>query len=276
MPAQLRQFGDTAPAAAPPRRLLQELCAARPRERPRRSARTVRAGPRHRASSRRGIRVERRGYPGTVIIGIDTSLGTAVAAIARDGEIAADEQSANPLGHAEVIGDLLARAVAAAPEPTHVAIGMGPGPFTGLRVGIATARAFALGRGIPVVPVPSHDGVALGVLLADALTGTETPRFAVVTDARRREFAYSVYDGIDDDGLPIRVGDATLSPRDELDARLAEAGAARYDATSVSAAMIALAAARALDAGRELAGPEPLYLRSPDVVAAHAPKRVSA
>lgn len=211
-----------------------------------------------------------------MIIGIDTSLGTAVAAIARDGEVLADEHSNNPLGHAEVIGDLLRRATQAAPAPMHVAIGMGPGPFTGLRVGIATARAFALGRGIPVVPVPSHDGVALGILLSDALTGTETPRFAVVTDARRKEFAYSVYDGIDDDGLPIRIMDATLSPRDDLDARLADAGAVRYDATSVSAAMIALAAARALESGRKLAGSEPLYLRSPDVVAAHAPKRVSA
>ncbi|MXS75123.1 tRNA (adenosine(37)-N6)-threonylcarbamoyltransferase complex dimerization subunit type 1 TsaB [Microbacterium sp. CSI-V] len=211
-----------------------------------------------------------------MIIGIDTSLGTAVAAIAHDGEVLADEQSANALGHAEVIGDLLRRASQAVPTPTHVAIGMGPGPFTGLRVGIATARAFALGRGIPVVPVPSHDGVALGILLADALTGTDTPRFAVVTDARRKEFAYSVYDGVDDDGLPIRIMDATLSPRDDLDARLAEAGAVRHDATSVSAAMIALVGARALDAGRALAGPEPLYLRSPDVVAAHAPKRVSA
>lgn len=219
----------------------------------------------------------RRGadYPGSVIIGIDTSLGTAVAAIARDGDVRADEQSSNPLGHAEVIGDLLRRASVAAPTPTHVAIGMGPGPFTGLRVGIATARVYALGRGVPVLPVPSHDGVALGLLLSDAVIGAETGRFAVVTDARRREFAYSVYDGLDDDGLPIRVTDAALSPRDDLDATLEAVGARRYDATSVSAAMIALAAARALDAGRTLAGPEPLYLRSPDVVAAHAPKRVS-
>lgn len=210
-----------------------------------------------------------------MIIGIDTSLGTAVAAIARDGEVLADEHSANPLGHAEVIGDLLRRATAAVPAPTHVAIGMGPGPFTGLRVGIATARVYALGRGVPVIPVPSHDAVALGVLLADALTGVDTPRFAVVTDARRREFAYSVYDGIDDDGLPVRTTDATLSPRDEVDDRLADLGAVRMEATRVSAAMVALAAARALDAGRTLAGTEPLYLRSPDVVAAHAPKRVS-
>ncbi|WP_307446118.1 MULTISPECIES: tRNA (adenosine(37)-N6)-threonylcarbamoyltransferase complex dimerization subunit type 1 TsaB [Microbacterium] len=210
-----------------------------------------------------------------MIIGIDTSLGTAVGAIARDGEVLVDEQSANPLGHAEVIGDLLQRATAVAPAPAHVAIGMGPGPFTGLRVGIAAARVFALGRGVPLIPVPSHDGIALGLLLADALTDTDTGRFAVVTDARRREFAYSVYEGLDDDGLPVRLSDAALSPRDELDARLADAGARRCDATRVSAAMIALAAARALDAGRTLTGAEPLYLRSPDVVAAHAPKRVS-
>ncbi|MDQ1123209.1 tRNA A37 threonylcarbamoyladenosine modification protein TsaB [Microbacterium trichothecenolyticum] len=134
---------------------------------------------------------------------------------------------------------------------------------------------YALGRGIPAVPVPSHDGVALGVLLSDALTATDTGRFAVVTDARRREFAFTVYEGLDDDGLPVRLSDAALSPRDELDDRLDALGARRLDASTVSAAMIALAAARALDAGRSLAGTEPLYLRSPDVVAAHAPKRVS-
>lgn len=229
-------------------------------------------GPRRAAAGE-----ERRaaGYPGRVILGIDTSLGTAVAAITPDGEVLADEQSLNPLGHAEVIGDLLRRAGSAGPAPTHVAVGMGPGPFTGLRVGIATARAFALGRGIPSVPVPSHDGVALEILLHGALTDTDPGRFAVVTDARRKEFAFTVYDGIDDDGLPVRVTDAALAPRDALDDRLAELGAARRDAAAVSAAMIALAAARALGAGRTLAGPEPLYLRSPDVVAAHAPKRVS-
>ena len=266
MPAQLRQFrgSETADPRGYP---FCRSCA------PRRAV----VGRGHEATVRAAgdNPVGRPGYPGTVILGIDTSLGTAVAAIARDGEVLADEQSANPLGHAEVIGDLLRRAATAAPAPSHVAIGMGPGPFTGLRVGIATARAYALGRGIPVVPVPSHDGVALGVLLADALTGADTPRFAVVTDARRKEFAYSVYDGLDDDGLPVRITDATLSPRDAHEARLAEAGAVRYDATSVSAAMVALVAARALDAGRTLADAEPLYLRSPDVVAAHAPKRVS-
>ncbi|SDH60423.1 tRNA (adenosine(37)-N6)-threonylcarbamoyltransferase complex dimerization subunit type 1 TsaB [Microbacterium pygmaeum] len=217
-----------------------------------------------------------------MILAIDTSLGTAVAVVEDDGVVLATESSENPLGHAEAIGDLLQRALAAAAlsressseSLTSVAAGMGPGPFTGLRVGIAAARAFALGRGIPVVPVPSHDAIALEVLLDGMLGETDTPRFAVVTDARRREFAYTVYDGIDDDGLPIRATESMLIPRVDLDERLAELGAQRRDATAVPAAMVALVASRALASGRTLTGTEPLYLRSPDITLPHAPKRV--
>ena len=219
-----------------------------------------------------------------MILGIDTSLGTAVAVIEPDGVVRAEVDSPDPRGHAEVIGMLIAQALAEASiapgDITHVAAGMGPGPFTGLRVGIAAARAFGLGgahgRGIPVVPVASHDAGALAVLLGDALRGVETPRFAVVTDARRREFAYTVYDGVDDDGLPVRAVEPSLSPRDDLDATLERLGAARRDATHIPAAMIALAAARAVQAGRTLASDEALYLRSPDVTLAATPKRVVA
>jgi tRNA threonylcarbamoyladenosine biosynthesis protein TsaB len=219
-----------------------------------------------------------------VILAIDTSVGTAVAVVDDDGVVLAEASSPNPLGHAEVIGTLLHDALAAAsaaPESTgaelaHVAAGMGPGPFTGLRVGIAAARAFALGRGIPVVPVASHDAVALEVFLAAALAGTEVARFAVVTDARRREFAFTVYDGIDDDGLPVRATEPALIPRDALEARLGELGARRHDAVSISAAMVGIVAGRLVAAGREAASTEPLYLRSPDVTLPHAPKRVTA
>lgn len=216
-------------------------------------------------------------YAGGVFLGIDTSLGTAVAAVADDGVIVAEAFSDNPLGHAEVIGDLLARVVAETNASfTHVAAGMGPGPFTGLRVGIAAARAFALGRGLPVVPVASHDGVALDVFLHAALTGAESERFAVVTDARRREFAYTVYSGIDDDGLPVRAAEPALAPRDDLDDTLAGLAARRLDAPSVPAAMIALVAARTVAAGRAVAWTEPLYLRSPDVTVGSPRKRVGS
>jgi len=213
-----------------------------------------------------------------MLLGIDTSLGTAVAVVEHDGVVRAEVESADPRGHAEVIGtlieDALAAADASAADVTHVAAGMGPGPFTGLRVGIAAARAFAMGRGIPALPVVSHDAVALGLLLGAALRGEDAAhgpaggRFAVVTDARRREYAYTVYAGLDDDGLPVRVAEPALSPRDELDAVLGGLGAARRDAARVPAAMIALAAARALDAGRSIGPHDALYLRSPDVTLA--------
>ncbi len=219
-----------------------------------------------------------------MILGIDTSLGSAVAVVEPDGVIRSQVESADPRGHAEVIGTLIERALAEASvspsEITHVAAGMGPGPFTGLRVGIAAARTFALGRGVPVVPVASHDAVALELLIHDALTGgyedAGDETFAVVTDARRREFAYTLYRGIDDDGLPIRVAEPALTPRDDLDDVLANAGAARRDADRIPAAMLALAAARALAAGRTIGPADALYLRSPDVTVPHAPKRVGS
>jgi tRNA threonylcarbamoyl adenosine modification protein YeaZ len=229
------------------------------------------------------MRLERAGSLDGVILGIDTSLGTAVAVVEHDGLVRSEVASANPLGHAEVIGELLVSALAdarlgpvgatVAPTPvtlTHVAAGMGPGPFTGLRVGIAAARAFAMGRGIPFVPVVSHDAVGLAVLLSDP----DAARFAVVTDARRREFAYTIYEGLDDDGLPVRAAEPTLAPRDDLDAVLARLGAERRDAASVSAAMIALVAGRALAADRVVAPEEALYLRAPDVTLSAGPKKV--
>lgn len=205
-----------------------------------------------------------------MILAVDTSLGTAVAIVADDGALRAEASTDDPLGHAEVIGDLLRDVVdgAGGDSLTHVVAGMGPGPFTGLRIGIAAARAFALGRGIPVLPVPSHLAAALAVIDADAVAG----RFAIVTDARRREVAVTVFDGVDDDGIPRIVEDTVLVPRAGLDEALA--GVRGIEASSLSAVDLARVGARALAAGRTLAGEEPLYLRHPDVTVPGAPKRV--
>ncbi|MFC4139866.1 MULTISPECIES: tRNA (adenosine(37)-N6)-threonylcarbamoyltransferase complex dimerization subunit type 1 TsaB [unclassified Microbacterium] len=190
-----------------------------------------------------------------MILAVDTSLGSAVAVVAEDGTTVADAGSANPLGHAEVIGDLLQGVVR--PGITHVVAGMGPGPFTGLRIGIAAARTFALGRGIPVIPVPSH--------YAAALAQARTDRFAIITDARRREIAVSVFEGTDADGIPILVEPTRLEPQD-----------AAFDipvvtVSTIDGAALARVGAAALAAGRTLSGDEPLYLRHPDV---KVPKQV--
>ena len=203
-----------------------------------------------------------------MILAVDTSLGTAVALADADGARRAEAAAIDPLGHAEVIGDLLVDVLrdAGDGEITHVVAGMGPGPFTGLRIGIAAARAFALGRGIPVIPVPSH--------LAAALTAleTETQPFAIVTDARRREVAITVFDGVDADGIPQIIADTVLVKAVEADAHLD--GIRRVDVSTLSALDLARVGARALAADRTLTGDEPLYMRHPDVTLPGAPKKV--
>lgn len=205
-----------------------------------------------------------------MILAVDTSLGTAVALVDADGTRRAEATTADPLGHAEVIGDLLVQVLdeAGPGEVSHVVAGMGPGPFTGLRIGIATARAFALGRGIPVVPVPSH--------LAAALTTLETSSgpFAIVTDARRREVAITVFEGTDADGIPRIAADTLLVRAVDADAHLA--GIRRVDVAALSAVDLVRVGARALAAGRTLTGDDPLYMRNPDVTVPGTPKKVGS
>ncbi|HWS52392.1 MAG TPA: tRNA (adenosine(37)-N6)-threonylcarbamoyltransferase complex dimerization subunit type 1 TsaB [Microbacterium sp.] len=207
-----------------------------------------------------------------MILAVDTSLGTAVALIDADGSLRADAAADDPLGHAEVIGVLLQQVVddAGAGDITQVVAGMGPGPFTGLRIGIAAARAFALGRAVPVIPVPSHFAAALTAIETDAVAGP----FAIVTDARRREVAVTVFDGLDDDGIPRVDAETVLVPRADADDLLA--GIHRRDVAALSAVDLARVGARAHAAGRTLAEAEPLYLRQPDVTLPGVPKRVGS
>lgn len=205
-----------------------------------------------------------------MILAVDTSLGTAVALIDDDGTRLSDASAADPLGHAEVIGELLVRALDETGNGSidHVVAGMGPGPFTGLRIGIATARTFAMGRGVPVVPVPSHFAAALTAIERDTVTGP----FAIVTDARRREVAITVFEGTDADGIPNIVADTVLVARADADEHLDRIR--RFDVETLSAVDLARVGARAVAARRTLAGAEPLYLRQPDVTVPGAPKKV--
>jgi len=185
-----------------------------------------------------------------VLLAIDTSAGTGVAVV-DGGRVLAEAAEAGTRRHAEAIGTLIAAALAEAGvapgQLDGVVAGMGPGPFTGLRVGIAAARAFAFARGIPLHPMVSHDAVAFG----------QPDRVVVVTDARRREVAWSLYDP----GL-TRLDGPHLAERDGF---AAPADARRIDAAEISAAALGLAAEHLLAAGRELGPDQPLYLRAPDV-----------
>lgn len=195
-----------------------------------------------------------------MILAIDTSAGTSVALVG-DG-IVAEAATADTRSHAEHIGVFIERVLfdsGATPESvTAVMVGLGPGPFTGLRVGIAAGITFALGQDVPVYGVPSHDAVAVG-----------NGSCAVVTDVRRRELAWTTYrGGVAVDG-PALTTEATLA----ADVDLTEFPEARADV--VSAALLATAGATRLERGDDLSSLTPLYLRAPDATPSNGPKRVS-
>jgi tRNA threonylcarbamoyl adenosine modification protein YeaZ len=205
-----------------------------------------------------------------VLLAIDTSAGTSVAVVDRDAGILAQADEADTRRHAEVIGSLIQRALAESGVAPHelsgVVAGMGPGPFTGLRVGIAAARAFAFGIGKPVVPLISHDALALDLVV---------PRL-VVTDARRREVAWSGYSASDEFGLPLRIAGPSLAAPEDLPFTVIDYDAyQRVDAATIPAGPLGMLGERLFAAGRPFGPSEPLYLRPPDVTPSAAPKRVS-
>ncbi len=199
-----------------------------------------------------------------MLLAIDTSAGTSVAVIDGD-RVLSQASDPGTRGHAESIGTLIQMALAEAratpADITGVVSGMGPGPFTGLRVGIAAARAFAAGRGIPVHPVASHDAVAFG----------RSAPTLVVTDARRREIAWSTYDatGAQTSGPHLAHPEDLATDVEGYD------DYERVDAAEISAASLGLVAEAKLAAGRPTGPPQPLYLRAPDVTMPGPPKRVT-
>jgi tRNA threonylcarbamoyl adenosine modification protein YeaZ len=210
-----------------------------------------------------------------VLLAIDTSAGTSVAVVDLDRGVIAERGERDTMRHAEIVGpfiaDCLREANVAPEELSGVVGGMGPGPFTGLRVGIASARVFALGAGKPLVPVISHDAIAFG----HYRRGHRGP-LLIVTDARRREIYWSAYSEADAAGLPVRVGPPGLAKPAELDdPNWLHAGWARLDAATVSAGELGMVAELTYAHQRPFAANEPLYLRSPDVTLSTGLKRVS-
>ncbi|MFP7835124.1 tRNA (adenosine(37)-N6)-threonylcarbamoyltransferase complex dimerization subunit type 1 TsaB [Marisediminicola sp. LYQ134] len=210
-----------------------------------------------------------------MILAIDTSGGTTVGLVDDGANAVAERSSSDSRRHAEVVGSLivecLADARARASDVTAVAVGMGPGPFTGLRVGIAAAEAFGLGRAVPVLRVVSHDAIASSEL------ASENRPLLVVTDARRREVYWSTYSGLASDGVPERADAAGLCRPADLESAVPDFSRfARVDDVAVSAVALGVLAARMRSAERQFASAAPLYLRSPDVTVSSGPKRVTS
>jgi tRNA threonylcarbamoyl adenosine modification protein YeaZ len=117
------------------------------------------------------------------VLAIDTSTSRTSVAIIEDSKVLYSSFRDGATAHGPSLPALVQEALAVS-DVDEVVVGMGPGPFTGLRVGIAFAQSFALAREIPVRGVCSLDAIATQIQEAD---------FIVTVDARRKEVYWARY-----------------------------------------------------------------------------------
>jgi len=120
----------------------------------------------------------------TISLAIDTSSSRTVVGLLDGDRVLFESFAEGATDHGRAVSDLVAQALLNNPAPEQVVVGMGPGPFTGLRVGIAFARTFALSREIPVIGVCSLDAINTG-----------KSEYTVAIDARRKEIYWARYLG---------------------------------------------------------------------------------
>jgi tRNA threonylcarbamoyl adenosine modification protein YeaZ len=195
-----------------------------------------------------------------LVLAIDTSTPAVTAGVVADGRMVAERVTVDPRAHAERITPNVLAAMADAARSMAdldaVVVGCGPGPFTGLRVGMATAAAYGHALGIPVY----------GVCSLDAIGGQTTGEVLVVTDARRREVYWARYrDGVRIDGPQVSAP-ADVDPGPAKSAAGSPDHAALFGLPRIEPAYpdaVGLVAAVA-DWSQPPAALVPLYLRRPD------------
>ena len=196
-----------------------------------------------------------------MILAIDTSASVAVSVVDAAGRTRASRSAFAPRGHAELVAgfvqEVLAEAGVTGREVESIVVGTGPAPFTGLRVGLVTARTLGFAWGVPVRGVCSLD--AIGAEHGDAV---------VVADARRKEVYWARYEG----GRRVD-GPAVCAPGDvPASAVVVGRGASLYPeafpgavAADPDPAALVRVVQEALEGGETEFPTEPLYLRRPDV-----------
>lgn len=205
-----------------------------------------------------------------MLLALDTATPLVTVAVHDGTSVLAEAVAEISMRHGEQVAPLIASVLASAGVDrtalTSVAVGVGPGPFTGLRVGLVTARTLGYALGIPV-----HGLCSLDALAAQAVAdGAVVEEFLVATDARRKEVYVATYGP---DGRR-RTGPEVVKPATVATARpVVGPGPALYpDAfphpvgpTQPSAGWLARCV---VDGLAELLPPEPLYLRRPDATPA--------
>lgn len=239
------------------------------------------------------------GSAGVLVLALDTAttrITVGVLELAADGALrtAARADAEGARAHAELLAPAIGQALDTAGltrlDLDAVVCGVGPGPFTGLRVGMVTASALGDGLGLPVHGAATHAAL-LHDAAGDAPSGTA--RLAV-TDARRREVYWALADVGGDvtgpgvtrpadlveqlaavaPGRVVAVGDAAGAVADLVVAGGHATELVVVDRPGPSPASLVAVAAPALLAGGAPDPLVPLYLRRPDAVPPGAPKAV--
>ena len=212
-----------------------------------------------------------------MLLAFDTSSPTVTVAVHDGNDVVAELVSSEAMRHGEqltpLVDEALRRVGITPRDLTALAVGVGPGPFTGLRVGLVSARTMAYVLEIPVYGVCSLDVLAVESVDSGVVDGP----FVVATDARRRAVYLATYDeaGTRTSGPDVRRPADVAS-----DVAVVGEGAALYpDAFPSGRGPLRPSAgwlARSVTEERvELRDPEPLYLRRPDAEIPRAPKPVS-
>jgi len=225
------------------------------------------------------------------ILGLDTALQRCSVAILRDGAVAVRIVEEMARGHAERLAPMAASALASAGlgvgDLDRVGVVVGPGGFTGVRVGLAFARGLAIGTDLGVVGVSSLAAIAANARLEerpDDLGDGRDGLVAPLIDARRGQVYAALYDAAG----AARLAPFVAAPAAARDILAAAAGAQPVSLIGSGAALVPgpppawrlsmegdpqidpvvvarLAAAAPPDALRRSgSGPAPLYLRAPD------------
>ena len=170
----------------------------------------------------------------TISLAIDTSTSRTIIGILDGDKVLYEGFHEGATEHGFAITELVTKALAVCAKPDQVVVGMGPGPFTGLRVGITFARSFAVVRDIPVIGICSLDAIAI-----------DQSEYTVAIDARRKEIYWASYK----DGVRV-AGPSVNKP--------AEVAGFIFDVYPDMQKLVALSHSQ-----NET---EPLYLRRPDAV----------
>lgn len=216
-----------------------------------------------------------------LLLAFDTATPAVTVAVHDGTTVVAQASAVDARRHGELLAasitSVLREAGACAADLTAVAVGTGPGPYTGLRAGLVTATVLASALSIRL------DGICTLDVIAAQTAASQVPGeqgFLVATDARRREVYWARYSPWGERACGPRVGPPGQLPADlpvagegaliypELAARSIEPG-------FPSAATLAGIAARRLADGQPPLPAEPLYLRRPDAREPGPPKRVT-